>query len=119
MQNSGYKKLIVYQKAKQLVIVVYKTTKSFPREELYGLTSQARRAALSIPANIVEGYVKSSRKEFVRFLDISIGSVAELEVHLEISFELGYINKSNFDILTDLLTEVKKLLYSYQKALRA
>jgi len=119
MHNSGYKKLIVYQKAKQLVLLVYKATKEFPREELYGITSQARRAALSIPANIVEGYVKSSRKEFVRFLDISIGSASELGLHLDISYELGYLNKRRFDILTDLLIEVKKLLYSYQRSLRA
>lgn len=119
MQNTGYRKLIVYQKARQLTLLVYKATKDFPREELYGITSQARRAALSIAANIVEGYVKSSKKEFVRFLDISIGSAAELEVHLDISFELGYISKQRFDTMSDLLTEVKKLLYSYQKSLRA
>ena len=119
MENTGYKKLIVYQKARQLVLLVYKATKDFPKEELYGLTSQARRAVLSIPANIVEGYVKSSKKEFVRFLDISIGSAAELEVHLDISFELSYLNKRRFGILTDLLIEVKKLLYSYQKSLKS
>ncbi len=119
MENTGYKKLIVYQKAKQLTLLVYKATKDFPRDELYGITSQARRAALSIAANTVEGYVKSSRKEYVRFLDISIGSAAELGVHLDISHELGFLKKDRFDILTDLLVEVKKLLYSYQRSLRA
>jgi four helix bundle protein len=119
MENTGFRKLIVYQKAKQLTLLVYRATKDFPKEERYGITSQARPAALSIAANIVEGYVKSSRKEFVRFLDISIGSSAELEVHLDISHELGYLKKDKFDTMADLLVEVKKLLYSYQKSLRA
>lgn len=118
ISNLGYRKLIVFQKARRLVLYVYKATKEFPREEIYSLTSQIRRSAVSIPANIVEGYSKSSRKDFVRFLDISIGSANELEFHLELSVDLGYLKKSIFDTINNLLIEVKKLLYAYQKSLR-
>ncbi|MBU0569998.1 four helix bundle protein, partial [Patescibacteria group bacterium] len=86
---------------------------------IYVLVPQMRRASVSIMANIVEGYVKKSTKEFARFLDISIGSVSELEVFFELSFDLKYISKSDFIKTTELILEVKKLLYSYQKTLRA
>ena len=116
--NQSYQKLIVYQKSKLLVLEVYKITKSFPSEEKFVLIPQMRRAALSIPANIVEGYAKKSRKDFSRFLDISIGSATELGLFLEISLELNYFSKSIFEKTNNLLTEVKKLLYSFQKSLR-
>lgn len=110
---------MAYQKARELVIGVYKITDKYPSHELYNLTSQTRRAAISIAANIVEGYAKKSTKEYLRFLDIAIGSAAETEVHLDIAHELGYIKENNFDRINDLLSEVKKLLYTYIKSLRA
>ena len=77
-----------------------------------------RRAAISIVANVVEGYSKSSKKEYARFLDISIGSVSELEIYYELSLELRYINKLELDRVNGLILETKKLLYTYQKSLR-
>lgn len=115
----SYHKLIVYQKAKQLVIFVYKITKSFPSHELHGLISQIRRAAVSIPANIVEGYIKSSTKDFIRFLDISLGSLAELDFHFDLSFDLGYLNQQILDEYLDRSLEITRLLRSFQKSLRA
>lgn len=116
--QKSYKKLIIYQKPKKLVLLIYQTTKTYPKEELFTLVSQMRRSAVSIPSNIVEGYPKSSRIDFVRLLDIAIGSSNELEVQVELSYELSFINKSNFDKINDLLTEVKKLLYSFQRSMR-
>ncbi len=117
-QIFSYHKLIVYQKAKELVLVVYQITKSFPKEESYVLLPQMRRAAISVPANIVEGYVKKSRKDFSRFLGISIGSLAELQIYFELSLDLNYISKNEFDKISVLLIEVQKLLYSFQKGLK-
>ena len=112
----GYHKLIVYKKSKELVIYLYKLTAKFPREEQYVLLPQMRRAGISVLANIVEGYSKSSRKEFARFLDISIGSASELEIFLDLSKDLGYMNKDNK--ISELLIEVKKMLYSFRKSLK-
>jgi len=118
INNKSYRKLIVYQRSKELVLLIYKTTKSFPKEELYVLVPQMRRAAISIMANIVEGYVKS-RGEFARFIDISIGSSTELEIYLELALELKYLNVEGFNKSYNLLLEVKKLLYTYKRSLRS
>jgi len=115
----GYNKLFVYQKSLDLVIETYKITKLFPKEERFVLVPQMRRASLSIVANIVEGYSKSSRKELVRFLDISKGSINELEIYYLIAFKLNYFDKMKFEKVNTLILETKKLLYSYQKSLRA
>jgi len=79
MKMQSYRDLIAYQKAYQLTLDVYKTTKSFPREELFGVVSQMRRSAVSIPCNIAEGYCRNHRKEYVQFLNIAFGSCGELE----------------------------------------
>jgi len=113
-----YKKLIVYQKSKDLVLKVYQLSKDFPRAEKYNLTSQIRRASISILANIAEGYVKGSTREHLRFLDISLGSAAEVEVYLDISLDLKYINENQYKSIYLLLIEVIKLLRAYQKSLR-
>lgn len=115
--ETSYHKLIVFQKAKQLVLLIYILTKIYPKEELFALVSQIRRATVSILANIVEGYSKSSTKEYARFLDISIGSANELSIFLEISFELEYLSQEGYKKANDLLTEVRKLLYTYKKSL--
>lgn len=116
--KQGYHKLVVYQKARNLVFITYKITGSFPKEELYVLVPQMRRVGISILANIVEGYSKNSRLDFARFLDISIGSATELGLFLEISFDLKYVTKMEFEKCNDLLVEVKKLLYSFHKSLK-
>ena len=118
MENQSYHKLIVYQKSKQLVIIVYQITNQFPKSEQFSLVPQIRRASISIPANIVEGYSKSSTKDFIRFLDISLGSLAELEFYLELCQELKYLDQNNYNRLAGLSLEVRKLLRSFQKSLR-
>ena len=89
---------------------IYKITKSFPKEELYGLTSQIRRAAVSIPSNIVEGKARGSQKEYKRFLLISRGSLEEVKYQLLLSRDLNYIDLKTYDEIFDIADEVGKLL---------
>jgi len=106
----SYKDLIIWQEAKNLTVVIYKITDKFPKSELYGLTSQIRRAAVSIPSNIAEGFGRKSKKEKIQFLRISFGSGAELETQLEISLELGYLDKSDYNILENNLDKLMRML---------
>ncbi len=105
-----HKDLIVWQKGINLVTLLYKTTKSFPKEELFGLVSQMRRAAISIPSNIAEGHGRCSDKELVRFLFISLGSSSELETQLIISKSLDFINEEDSKQLLFLNEEIRKML---------
>lgn len=105
-----HKDLIVWQKSMQLVVLIYKITKSFPKDELFGLVSQMRRAVVSIPSNIAEGHGRCSNKELVRFLFISLGSSSELETQLIISKNLDLMNDENFKQLLLLNEEVRKML---------
>lgn len=115
--KTSYHKLAAFQKAKQLALLVYKITQKFPREEQFSLVSQMRRAAVSVLANIVEGYSRGSTKEYIRFLNIAIGSATELKVYLEISLDLRYLNQKTYKEAESLLVEVLKLLYSYKQSL--
>jgi four helix bundle protein len=117
-QKTSYQKLISYQKAKQLVLMIYRLTNFYPKEEFYCLVPQIRRAAISVVANIVEGYIKEKPKEYSRFLTISIGSLTELEVLIDISLELKYIGKDDFNEVSNLIVENKKLLYGSRKRTR-
>jgi len=108
----SYHELIAYQKAYQLVLLVYRLTQSFPREEIYGLTSQIRRCSVSIPSNIAEGYMRGS-KEYIQFLKIALGSAAELETQLSLSKDLDYCQIQGFQEAQSLNEEVIKLLKSY------
>ena len=108
--ESGYKKLIVWQKSVNLSLIIYKLTKSFSKEEIYGLTSQMRRCAVSIPSNIAEGSERRTSGEFKQFLGMAKGSAAELETQLFISRELGYIKKDQYDEIYNLIQEVLKML---------
>lgn len=105
-----HKDLIVWQKSMNLVTLVYKLTSQFSKEEIYGLTSQMRRAAVSIPSNIAEGHGRFSDKELIRFLFISLGSSAELETQLIIANNLGFLNQVDFKQLQELNNEVIKML---------
>lgn len=116
--EKSYHKLDVYQKAKSLVLLTYLLTKKFPREELFVLVPQMRRAAISIMANIGEGYAKSSTAEYIRYLDISIGSITELEIYFELVLELKYLTISETEKVQSLILETKKLLYSFQYSLK-
>lgn len=106
----SYKELTVWQKAIQLVIAIYELTEKFPKEEIYGLTSQMRRAAVSIPSNIAEGRNRGTKKDFPQFLRISYGSGAELETQLEISKQLFTTSNLVYTKVDDLLMEVMKML---------
>lgn len=110
-----YKALVVWQKSDELAFEVYKLTKKFPKDEIYGLTSHLRRAALSIPTNIVEGYARKGDKELGRFVSIAIGSMAETEYLLDFARRLGYINGEEFNSVEGLRTEVSKLLWSFYR----
>jgi len=118
ISNSGYKKLSVYQKSKELVLVIYELTGKFPKTETYTLVPQMRRAAISVVANVVEGYSKESSAEYARFLTISIGSAAELEVFIDISLDLGFIEVERYNEATAPMAEVKRLLYGTRKSVR-
>ena len=104
----NFKELNVWLKAHQLVLAVYQVTKSFPSDELFGLTSQMRCAAASIPANIAEGCGRSNDAEFARFLYISFGSASELEYHILLAHDLGMLNEIDCGKLTENVIEIKK-----------
>jgi len=116
MQN--FKELKVWEKAHALVLRVYQLTKTFPREEQYGLVSQMRRAAVCVPTNIAEGRSRSSDKEFARFLDIAFGSAAELEYFILLAKDLEMIDSASYNQLNTELEEVKKMVFSFAKKLK-
>lgn len=105
-----YKKLIVWQKSFTLTLSIYKITSTFPETEKFGLQSQIRRAAVSIPSNIAEGSKRGTAKDFASFLRIALGSGAELETQLLLVRELGYISQSDYSQTDKELTEVLKIL---------
>jgi four helix bundle protein len=108
-----FHELLVWRKADALTLNVYHATESFPREELYSLTNQIRRAAVSIGANIAEGAGKNSRPEFGRFLQISLGSASELEYHFLLARDLGYLSSEAGQVLSEDVIEVKKMLSGF------
>ena len=110
-----YQDLIVFQKADELAFKIYKATEAFPRGEAYGLTSQLRRATLSIPTNIVEGHARKSKKEFKQFLNIALGSHAETEYLFSFAKRLGLHN--NDAHIEELISEVGKILWGFYKTL--
>jgi four helix bundle protein len=117
--NKGYKKLKVWEKAHRLALAIYNMSEKFPKEELYGLTSQIRRAAFSTPLNIVEGHASSSKKEFLNFLNISNRSLVETEYLLEIVRELNFIDNAEYQRLEKLRTEVGFMLNAFTKSIKS
>ncbi|MDR0495146.1 MAG: four helix bundle protein [Treponema sp.] len=113
----SFRDLTVWQEAMNLVEMVYLQTRTFPKEEIYGLTSQIRRAAVSVPANIAEGNGRKSRKEYLHFLAIARGSIAELETHLLIAERLNMLTKEVSDQLQKQLQSVGRLLLALRKSL--
>lgn len=107
---SSYKELIVWQKSIQLVTDIYKLTKTFPKEEIYGLASQMQRAVVSIPSNIAEGNDRNSSKEFSQFLRIARGSLAELETQIIISEKLEYTNKYQITPILNSCYEIGRMI---------
>jgi four helix bundle protein len=106
----SYKDLMVWRQAIELTVAVYSTTRNWPKEELYGLTSQARRAATSIPANIAEGYARESRPSYLNFLRIAQGSLKELETHLIVAGRIGILSPEGLNDLSERSESVGKLL---------
>jgi four helix bundle protein len=107
---NNFKELNVWKDSIKLVKDIYQLTKSFPRIEDYTLTSQIRRSAISIPSNIAEGAGKSSTAEYIRFVDISLGSLAELETQVIISFELEYISKEQLDLFLNDINKIGTMI---------
>lgn len=103
-----HKDLEIWKTGINLVTEVYKSTKNFPKAEIYGLTAQMRRSAISIPSNIAEGTARSSKREYIQFLYISLGSLSELETQIIIAKNLGYLN--SIDLLTEIQTLRRKML---------
>lgn len=110
MKIESYRDLVVWQKAVNLVIAVYQLTSRFPKEETYGLTTQMRRSAVSLPSNIAEGRYRGTRKDFAQFLRIAFGSGAELETQMEIARRLGLINEKEYQQTQASLNEIMKML---------
>lgn len=107
-----YREMIVWQKSVDLVTIIYSKTKKFPNEELYGLTNQIRRSAISIPSNIAEGFGRNSKNDFKRFLQISMGSIFELQTQLEIVRNLQFLPDDNYKKVFDLTREIEAMLTS-------
>ncbi len=113
----NYRDLKVWQKSYRLCLEFYRITKKFPKEERYGLTSQIRRSAVSIPSNIAEGYGRKTTADYLRSLYIADGSVCELETQVLLSGDLNYINKENLKALKDDTAEIERMLIALIKSL--
>ena len=114
-----FRQLKVWEKSHQLALAVYKVTTKFPKEELYGLTSQIRRASMSVPTNIAEGCGRNTDKEFARFLQIAMGSASETEYQLILARDLEFLPKDSYEKLHNDVEEIKRMLASLLKTLRA
>ncbi len=113
-----FRELVVWQKSHVLTLEIYKVSQNFPRDELYGLTSQIRRSASSIPTNIAEGCGRSSDNESHRFLIIALGSISELEYQLILAHDLGYLSPEQYKSLQDKTNEVKKITITFIRKLK-
>ena len=119
MEEERWQKLEVWKLSDELAFQVYKATKQFPKEEMFGLTSQIRRAALSVPTNVVEGYTRKGDKELARFINISLGSLAETKYLLYFSNRLGYSKSKEYTHLRSGYDKFGKLLWKFYKAVKA
>jgi len=117
MAEERWQKLEVWRLSDDLAYRVYQITKDFPKEEMYGLTSQIRRAALSVPTNIVEGYSRKGDKELSRFINISLGSLAETKYLLYFSHRLGYFKDGKYDDLRNCYDKLGKLLWKFYEVI--
>jgi len=113
--SKGYKDLIAWQKGLELAEMVYKVTEKFPKEEIYGLISQMRRSAVSIPSNVAEGQLRNSMKEFKQFISIALGSSGELDTQLELARRLGYISEQFHQEIVRAINEEMKILHGLRR----
>lgn len=114
-----FKKIQAWERAHRLTLRLYEITSAFPQEERYGLTSQIRRAAASIPANIAEGRGRNTQLELARFVHIASGSASELEYHLLLARDLGYIDTNIHTQLELAVGEIKRMLYGFEKTIQS
>jgi four helix bundle protein len=113
-----FRDLLIWQKSMNLVTEIYQLTNSFPKEEIYGLSSQIRRCSVSIPSNIAEGYGRESDKDLLRFLNISVGSLFEMQTQLEIAKNISYLKEQDFNNLYEDSREVERMLVSFIKKVK-
>ena len=118
VRSFGYKGLTVWQQARKLVKAVYEITQAFPPSELYGLTSQMRRAAVSVAANIAEGNARYSSQEYAQFISIARGSAAELETLFQLSADLGYVLESDMEESMQSIDEISRMLNKLRQSLK-
>jgi four helix bundle protein len=114
-----FKKLKVWERSHRLTLAVYKATATFPREELYGLTSQIRRSCAAIPANIAEGCGRGTNNDLAHFLQMALGSASELEYHLLLARDLSLLDEADHEHLAKEVREIKRMLTAFVKSLRA
>ena len=115
----SFRDLQVWQKAMQLTVAIYRLTREFPKDELYGLSGQIRRAAVSVPSNIAEGHGRSGNREFMQFLSVARGSLCELQTQLEIARLLRFGNPELIDAIEQLSHEVGKMIFTFLRSLRS
>lgn len=115
--NKPHKKLVAWTKGMDLVERIYELTRTFPREEIYGLTSQLRRAAISVPSNIAEGAADRTTMQFRNYLTVALGSLNELDTQLEIAKRIGYLNTQNFTLTEALVDECLAVTYGLRRSL--
>jgi four helix bundle protein len=116
--NKPHRNLLAWQKSMDLAVEIYGATKNFPKEEIYGLTGQLRRAAVSVPSNIAEGAADRTSQQFSNFLSNAIGSLNEIDTQLELGLRLGYLPKNEYDRLFKLLDECLALTYGLRKSIK-
>ena len=114
-----FRKLLIWQKSMDLVTDIYKEVKIFPSDELYALTSQIKRSATSIPSNIAEGYGREGLKDYLRFLNIALSSLFELQTQIEIAYNLKFLKEDNFNKLYENTREIERMLTSFIKKIKA
>ncbi len=117
--NNTFRKLLIWQKSMTLVTEIYKEVKNFPSEELYALTSQIKRSATSIPSNIAEGYGRNSVKDYLRFLNMALSSLFELQTQIEIAYNLKFLKEDNFKTLYENTREIERMLTSFINKIKA
>jgi four helix bundle protein len=117
MPLKSYRDLIAWQKAMDLVQTVYESVRAFPKEEVYGLTSQLKRAVVSVPSNIAEGQGRKSTREFLHHLSIAYGSLMEVETQILIAARLGYLNPQEADLIAEQTAEVGRVINGLSNAL--
>jgi len=118
MDSRPHRKLDVWKKSMDFVKHVYQATGTFPKSEIYGLSSQMRRAAVSIPSNLAEGAARKGKKEFSQYLNIAQGSISEIDTQIELSFILNFIEKNLYKDLMDELNTISKMLFGLSRSLQ-